>query len=67
MMLPTPISTGKFVKSPSWQQWMQNPEARLQVLGDFTDDDIIAAMIRLPASRRASLSLKEDSTPEAYS
>eukprot|EP00975_Prorocentrum_lima_P068759 12922411-Prorocentrum_lima.AAC.1 len=46
---PTPISTEECVKSPSWQQWVENPDARLQVLEDFSDEDIITELTRLPA------------------
>eukprot|EP00975_Prorocentrum_lima_P000903 190090-Prorocentrum_lima.AAC.1 len=58
-----PSSLEEFVASPLWQQWMQSSDARLQVLGDFTDDDIIKAMTYLPAGLRESLLLTEQSSP----
>eukprot|EP00975_Prorocentrum_lima_P036172 7608567-Prorocentrum_lima.AAC.1 len=35
----------------------ENPDARLQVLGDFNDEDIITTLTNLPPSLRASLLL----------
>eukprot|EP00975_Prorocentrum_lima_P004326 938166-Prorocentrum_lima.AAC.1 len=43
-----------------------NPKARLQVLGDFTDDDIITTMIHLQPGLRESLLLSEAASPESY-
>eukprot|EP00975_Prorocentrum_lima_P030324 6357222-Prorocentrum_lima.AAC.1 len=64
MMLPTPISTEEFVQSLVWQQWMSDLEARLLVLGDFTDDDVIKPLTHLPPGLRESLLLTPESTPE---
>eukprot|EP00975_Prorocentrum_lima_P066837 12911528-Prorocentrum_lima.AAC.1 len=45
---------------------MENLEARLQVLGDFTDEDSITALTHLPPGLRESLLLNYNSSPEAY-
>eukprot|EP00975_Prorocentrum_lima_P040021 8406877-Prorocentrum_lima.AAC.1 len=45
---------------------MSDPEARLQVLGDFTDDNVIKALTHLPPGLRENLILTPESTPEAY-